>query len=210
MNGFKNILALQSSARDDGSHSRELTRRLLARLQSQNPTATVRVRDLAANALPHASAEFTRAIFVPPPALTESDKATLALSDSLIAELVSADVLVIAAPMYNLTIPSTLKAWIDHIVRPGLTFGFTDNPEQPFEGLLKNKQAIIVTTSGGVFRQGPRQAEDFVVPYLKHILGFVGITDLTVVSGEGLAFDPVGGLSAAEHTIDSLSLNAQK
>jgi FMN-dependent NADH-azoreductase len=194
----KSILVLHSSARALGSHSRELAAHLVERLQGAHPGAQVKTRDLAADPVPHVSAEFTSAIFVPPPAQTAEQQAALALSNTLVGELLAADILVISAPMYNLSVPSALKAWIDHIVRPGLTFSF--GPEG-FEGLLRGKQAYVVTPSGGVYSHGPRTAEDFNTPYLRQILGFVGITDVVFIRGEGLSYDPQAGLDAAEKAI---------
>jgi FMN-dependent NADH-azoreductase len=113
-----------------------------------------------------------------------AEREALALSDTLVEELAAADVLVLAVPMYNFGLPSALKAWIDHVVRAGLTFRYgADGPE----GLLKNKRAILVVSRGGVYSQGPMQQLDFQERYLKSVLGFIGISEVDVVRVEGLA-----------------------
>jgi FMN-dependent NADH-azoreductase len=197
------ILVLQASPRSDGSHSRALTEPVVKRLTGLLPKASVVVRDLAATPPPHVTDEFIGAMFTPPDAQSASQKEVLALSNALVEELAAARFVVIGTPMYNNTVPSALKAWIDHIVRPGLTFSF--RPDS-FEGLLTGKRAFVVTASGAVYTTGPRVSEDFLTPYLKHILGFIGITDVTFVHGEGLAYDVPGGLAAAEAQIAAISV----
>ena len=105
-------------------------------------------------------------------------------SDKAIAELLAADVLVIGAPLYNFGIPSTLKAWLDHVARAGITFRYVDNQPQ---GLLTGKKVYLAVASGGIYSTGPLVAADFVVPYLKTALGFLGLTDITVTRVEGVA-----------------------
>lgn len=200
---MKQILVLNCSARVEGSSSRNLVEQLLLRLCKKYPGAKFTTRDLSRAPLPHVSAEFTSAIFVPPSQLPPPLRAALALSDTLVAELQSAEILVIGSPMYNYTVPSALKAWIDHIVRPGRTFSFA--PDH-YEGLLKNKKAYVVTASGGEYSHGPRMKEDFHAPYLKHILGFIGITDVTFIRAENLTLAKDAGLAAAEKTLEAISL----
>jgi len=113
----------------------------------------------------------------------------VALSDLLIAELSAADVLVLAVPMYNFGLPSTLKAWIDHVVRAGRTFGYSPNG---VEGLVKGKKAILVLARGGVYSEGPYKPFDFQEPYLRAVLGFIGITDVEVVDVAGVAVSAIG------------------
>jgi FMN-dependent NADH-azoreductase len=108
----------------------------------------------------------------------------LALSDALVAELQAADVIVIAVPMHNFGIPSALKAWIDHIVRPGQTFSYS---KQGPRGLVEGKKVVLVFARGGVYSSGPMQPFDFQEPYLRTILGFIGMTDVEIVRIEGLA-----------------------
>lgn len=196
-----NILALHASARLEGSHSRELAEKVIVALHARHSAGPVQVRDLATNPLPHVSTEFTRAIFMPQPMQSDVHRAALELSNQLIGELLEADVVVIDTPMYNLTVPSCLKAWIDHIVRPGLTFSY--GPDG-FKGLLQGKHAILVVATGGHFSTGPRMAEDFLVPYLRQILGFVGISEVQVIRAENLAVDPERGLADAHAQVAAL------
>ena len=114
---------------------------------------------------------------------------SMALSDALIDELFAADTIVVAAPMHNFGVPSTLKAWIDHISRAGRTFSYGANGPQ---GLLKGRKAILVLASGGVYSNGQMKAFDFTEPYLRAVLGFLGITNVDVVRVEGVAMSAVG------------------
>jgi FMN-dependent NADH-azoreductase len=196
------ILVLHASPRSDGSHSRALTEQVIKRLTGLHPNASVVVRDLAAVPLPHLNDESIGAMFTPPDAQSPSQKEALALSNALVEELFAARLVVIGTPMYNNTVPSGLKAWIDHIVRPGLTFSFLPDS---FGGVLTGKRALVVTASGGVYTTGPRVADDFLTPYLKHILAFIGITDVSFVHGEGLAYDVTAGIAAAEAQIAAIS-----
>lgn len=119
--------------------------------------------------------------------LTSAQKAALSLSDKLLVELLAADTLVIAAGMINFDIPSSLKAYVDYVVRPGVTFRYG---EKGPEGLVKGKKAYIVVARGGIYIQGPMQAYNFQDTYLKTALGFIGITDVEVIAVEGIAFGP--------------------
>jgi FMN-dependent NADH-azoreductase len=122
----------------------------------------------------------------------------------LIAEVEAADTIVLAAPMYNFSIPSTLKAWIDHIARAGRTFRYTAAGPQ---GLLKGKKAYVATARGGVYSEGPAAFLDFHAPYLRAVLGFVGIEDVRFVHLEGLKVSPeaaANGLAKARAKIESL------
>ncbi|WP_439816051.1 FMN-dependent NADH-azoreductase [Zavarzinia sp. CC-PAN008] len=140
------------------------------------------VRDLAGEPVPHLVHETVGAIRGG--AATDQERATLALSDRLIAEVQAADVLVIGVPMYNFGIPSTLKTWFDHVLRAGVTFRYgAAGPE----GLVTNKRAVVVETRGGIYAQGPNAAADAQEPHLRTLLGFIGITDVTFVRAEGLA-----------------------
>lgn len=202
MNSSPRILALHASARLEGSHSRALAEKVIRTLHARHGTGPVVERDLVIDPLPHVGADFTEAIFIPPPTQTDAHRAALALSDQLVGQLQVADVVVIDTPMYNLTAPSALKAWIDHVVRPGLTFSY--GPDG-FQGLLKGKRAILVVATGGLYSTGPRTDEDFLVPYLRHILGFIGINKVEVIRAENLAFDPERGLANAHLQIEELA-----
>ncbi|MCK8482868.1 NAD(P)H-dependent oxidoreductase [Aliiroseovarius sp. S2029] len=184
------ILRIDSSARSDGSISRALADKVIARY----PGVDVTTRDLA-QGIPHLDAAWTAATFTPPEARSDQDNAALALSDQMIAEVQAADLIVISAATYNFSIPSTLKAWIDHLARVGVTFRYRDDGTP--EGLLTGKRAIIVTASGGTPIGAPH---DFLSPYLKFILGFMGISDVEFVSAAG-----ADGIAEADATIEKLA-----
>ncbi len=147
-----------------------------------------------------------------PEAENEVQANAQALSDELIAELKAADLLVIGAPMYNFGIPSTLKAWFDYVLRAGVTFSYS---EAGPEGLLKGKRAIVVLTRGGLYSEGPAQLMDAQEPHLRTLLGFIGITDVTFIRAEKLAFGAsfqeeaiAAAKKAANEVVDDLLLVA--
>lgn len=176
-----NILALKSSILGDYSSSSKLIDELLAKYKQQQ--ATITEHDLAQHPLPVLDGEIATAMRSPEE-LNDKQRNALVLSDKLISELVSADLLVIAAPMYNFMIPTQLKNWIDLVARAGKTFSYS---EQGPKGLLSGTRAIIVTTRGGMHKE---QASDQQIPYLKNILNFIGISDVEVVYAESLAMGP--------------------
>lgn len=171
---MSNVLVLKSSILAGNSQSNQLSDYLVSKLQGAN----VVVRDLAANPLPHFDGVVANALRGQPS--TEQDKALLALSDELVAELKNADTVVINAPMYNFGLPTQLKSYIDFIARPHVTFQYgTNGPE----GLVKNTKAIVIASFGGM-HQG--QTTDLITGYLKTFLGFIGITDVQFVYAEGI------------------------
>jgi FMN-dependent NADH-azoreductase len=176
------ILIVESSPRGAESASRELTRKLRERLEVQYPEAKVVVRDLAKDKLPHLDLSTLKAISTKDPVEAESLKDALHLSDQLTEELLASDLLVIASPMWNFGIPSSLTAWIDHVVRAGKTFNYAGTGAV---GLAKGKKAILVLASGGIYSEGPWKPWDTVEPYLRQILGFIGIDDVQTVRAEG-------------------------
>ena len=191
------ILRLDASARRDGSVTRDLTGRILARF----PQADVTIRDLA-DGLPLIDASWVAANFTPEADRDAAQRAALALSDTLIAEVRAADTLVIGLPIYNFGVPATLKAWIDLIARAGVTFRYT---EAGPEGLLTGKRAIVAVASGGTETGSPL---DFATGYLRHMLGFVGITDVSFVSADRLALDPEATVKSAHDQVAALPLAA--
>ncbi|MAN14681.1 MAG: FMN-dependent NADH-azoreductase [Dinoroseobacter sp.] len=191
------ILRLDASARRDGSVTRDLTGRILARF----PQADVTTRDLA-DGLPLIDAAWVAANFTPEADRDAAQRAALALSDTLIAEVRAADTLVIGLPIYNFGVPATLKAWIDLIARAGVTFRYT---EAGPEGLLTGKRAIVAVASGGTETGSPL---DFATGYLRHILGFVGITDVSFVSADRMALDPEATVKSAHDQVAALPLAA--
>lgn len=177
------LLCIDSSARRN-SISRKLTAQFRQAWKKQNPDGEVVERDLACTILPAVTDEWVDAVSSDPSKLTPAQSKALALSDTLIEELSSADEIVIGAPMYNFTVSSMLKAWIDQVVRMGKTF--TYGAEGP-KGLLSGKRAVVLTSRGGAYRPGtPTERFDFQEPYLRHILGFVGLTDVTFIHAEHL------------------------
>lgn len=173
------ILVIDSSASGASSVSRHLVAQLAQRLATVFPHAGLTYRDVGEEPLPHltsATVAGVRAV-----ADTQAELGTRARSDQLIAELQAADLIVIGAPMYNFSISSTLRTWFDHVLRPRVTFAYgAAGPE----GLLKGKRAIVVETRGGLYSEGPAQAIDFQEPYLKQLLGFIGITDVSFIRAE--------------------------
>ncbi len=178
------ILHLNSSVRSTDSISRQLTGEFVQKLQAAHPGARVIERDLAKQPVPHLSEQMMGAYFTPAEQRSDEQKRIVQLSDDLVAELQSADVVVIGAPMYNFSISSTLKAWIDHVARAGVTFKYTETGPV---GLVNGKKFYIFTSRGGVYSSGPAKALDFHETYLRGVLGFLGITDVNFVHSEGLA-----------------------
>jgi len=186
------VLLIQSSVRGDASVSRKLAAHAAARLGGATVT-----RDVA-DGLPLIDAAWTAANFTPREDRTPEQAAALALSDSLIAELRAADVVVIGAPTYNFSIPAGLKSWIDLIARAGETFRYAETGP---EGLLTGKRAVIVASSGGT----PFGSDiDFNTRYLRHLLGFVGITHVEVVGAERQNADEAA-LARAEEAVARLA-----
>ena len=175
------LLRIDSSARRN-SVSRQLTGRFVEAWQQEHPDGTAIERDLATTALPHITDEWAHAVYSDPATLTTEQKLVLQLSDELVEELVQADTILIGAPMYNFAIPAPLKAWIDQIVRVGKTDLFAAGGPQ---GILKGKKVYVVTSRGGAFRPGtPTERFDYQEPYLRHILAFIGLTDVTFIHAE--------------------------
>jgi FMN-dependent NADH-azoreductase len=200
------ILILDSAATGPASISRKLTDGLAASVRRRNPAAHIVRRDIGADPIPHLDGETTAAIRGGE-AETAAALGAVALSDRLIAELKAADLIVIGAPMYNFGMPSTLKAWFDHVLRAGITFRYTAAGP---EGLVKGKKAIVVETRAGLYSEGPAAALDSQEPHLRTLLGFMGIDDVTFVRAEKLAFGPDAAASAvAEATAQILALAEQ-
>jgi FMN-dependent NADH-azoreductase len=165
------------------SISRKLTADFSETWLKAHPGGKVIHRDLNTLNLPPVDAFWVGAAYTPENARTEEQKAALAVSDSLIADLQKGDEYVFGVPMHNFGIPSTLKLWIDQVVRAGKTFSYGASGPK---GLLTGKKATVLIASGGVYDQGSALASmNFVAPYLRAVFGFVGITDLTIISAEG-------------------------
>jgi FMN-dependent NADH-azoreductase len=190
---MKNILFVQISPRGLESYSQQVAQSIVDEFKKRDPGTQVVVRDLARNPPPHVGSAFVSGLWIPSEKRTKLQAIALAHSDALIDELAAADVVVLAVPMYNFGLPSTLKAWIDHVVRGGRTFAYSKNGP---EGLLKGKRAILVLARGGVYSEGPAKPLDFQEPYLRSILGFIGITDIEVVRVEGISVSAIGAEKA--------------
>jgi FMN-dependent NADH-azoreductase len=187
-----NILIVSSSANGDASVSGGLAARFADSVRASDPAAHIVLRDVGANPLPHLTAQTVAAIKGQP--TTDAEIEARALSDALVEELQAADVIVIASPMYNFGMSSTLKAWFDHVLRAGVTFRYT--AEGP-EGLLKGKKAVVIESRAGFYSEGPGAALDGQEPHIRTLLGFIGLDDVTYVRAEKLAF----GAEAAEAAI---------
>lgn len=190
----RTLLRLDASARHDGSVSRRLSSRIVDRLAPER----VIERDLAAP-LPLIDAAWVGANFTPEADRSEDQKAALALSDTLIEELREADTLVIGLPIYNFGVPASVKAWIDLVARAGVTFRYTESGPV---GLLTGKRAIVAVASGGT---EVGSGIDFATGYLRHMLSFLGIDDVTFVSADRLAIDADATVAAAEAEVDRLA-----
>lgn len=193
----KHILRLDASVRRSNSVSRDLTDQIVGRF----PDAEITVRDLAGG-LPLIDEAWVGANFTAPDERSDAQKEALSLSDALIAELKAADTLVIGLPIYNFGVPANLKAWIDLVARAGVTFRYTENGP---EGLLSGKRAIIAFASGGT---ETGSSIDFASGYLRHILSFIGITDVEFVSADRLAVDAETAMKKAKEQIAALQVAA--
>jgi FMN-dependent NADH-azoreductase len=192
-----NILHVNASARGAASVSRQLTTDLIAALRERHGNVHVTRRNVA-EGLPFVDEDWVAANNTPEEERDDDQREKLALSDELVAELAAADVLVIGAPIYNFSIPAALKAWVDMIARARLTFRYTD---KGVEGLLADRKTYVVVPSGGVPVGSPA---DFATPYLRHVLGFVGITDIEFIGAKGADRGNHDALDAARARIADL------
>lgn len=188
------ILYINSSPRGNDSFAVRAAEHFLEHYTAKNPSLITK-RDIAIDPLPHMDASYIEDLFTPVELLTTEKMAKYDKSNELIDELLSHDVLLLTVPMYNYSIPSTLKAWIDHIVRVGRTLKF--DPATGPEGLVKAK-LILVLSTGAVFSSGPFQSMDFQEPYLRSLFKFIGITDVSVIRVEGSGMDTESAKKALE------------
>lgn len=176
-----NILHIDSSSRGQRSHSRQLTRAFVEELQTLQPDASIVYHDLGHQPVPHVDEAWIAAAYSDPATHSPALQNAIALSNELVDELLAADVIVVGAPMHNFSIPSTLKAYIDQIVRAGRTFD-----PATYQGLAAGKKLFVLTArGGGGYGPGePMEAMNFQEPYLRAIFGFVGVTDVTFLHDE--------------------------
>lgn len=201
------ILHIDSSPLGDHSVSRKLTAKVLAELKVNHPDTKIVTRDLGTSPLPHLSGITVSAFFTPPEQRNELLNEALKLSDEVIDELFAADVIVIGAPMWNFGIPSSLKAWVDHIARAGRTFKY--GATGPESLLPLGKKVIIASSRGGIYTSGPMQVMDHQETYLKSILGFIGLHDVSIIRAEGVAMGEEA-VKAAMHLADNQLVEAIK
>ena len=182
------VLLVTSSLFGDQSKSAQLAGELVETLRRTHTGAVVVERALTPDAIPHLSLAALGALMTPAEQRSAEQQASVDFADRLIEELEAAETIVLAVPMYNFSIPSTLKAWIDHVARAGRTFRYTAAGP---EGLLKGKKVFVVTGRGGFYSgDSPAKVFDFQEPYLRGVLGFLGLTDVTFIHVEGLKVSP--------------------
>ena len=194
----KTILRIDASARRAGSVSRELTTKIIDRIEG----ADVVIRDLAETPVPQIDETWVNANFTPADDRTEAQKEVLSLSDSLVGEVKAADLIVIGLPIYNFGVPAALKAWVDQIARAGVTFRYTENGPK---GLLDGKRAVVAVASGGT---EAGSEIDFATGYVRHVLSFVGIHDVEFVTADRLMIDAEATLKSADAQVAALDLAA--
>lgn len=199
---MKKILQIISSPRGEASYSVKLTKAIVDQLLATYPDSTVKTVDLVQKNFPHLEEAHLTSFFTPAENHTEKDKAAIRHSDTAIRDIMEADILVIGAPMWNFSIPSSLKAWIDHIVRRGVTFSYS---EKGPEGLIKGKKVYVALATGGVYSEGPMKEYDYVMPYLRFMLGFIGLTDVSFVRVEGTVY-PDKAATALDKAIASIAI----
>lgn len=196
-----NILHIDSATTGAESVSRALTAKVVEKLKADNPGADVVYRDLGTEPLAHLNPVLTGAIRLPEDAQTDDMKAAAVSEKKVLQEFLDADVVVIGAPMYNFTIPSNLKSWIDRIGVPRVTFRYGENG---VEGLAGGRRVIVASSAGGAYDPGQPPLV-FHEGLLEAFLGFVGVTDITFVRGHGAGVHgPAGAVAAAEDQIAAL------
>jgi FMN-dependent NADH-azoreductase len=199
---MKTLLQIRSSIFSNGGQSSRLAERFIAAWRASNPGGKVIVRDLATEPVPHLDAARFGAFIAKPEERTPAQQAVVDYSDALIAELERTDVVVLGLPMYNFGLPSTLKAYFDHIGRAGVTFKYT---EKGPVGLLTGKKVYVFAARGGIYAGTPNDTQ---TPFIRTFLSFLGMNDIEFVYAEGLAISEASkeqGLSHAQSAIDALA-----
>ena len=177
-----NILHIDTSPQGDLSVSRQLTRKIVEQLSGSE----VAYLDLAEAPIEHLQPKHLAAFFSSPTERSQGNEALLGVSDELVEQMLWADTVVIGVAMINFAIPSTLKAWFDQVVRAGKTFRYGESGP---EGLAQGKKVVLAISTGGVYTEGPAKQFDFTEPYLRAVLGFMGMTDVSTVRAEGVKLD---------------------
>ena len=194
------VLLLNSSPRGD-SVSTRVANQLVEKIRANSDSSSLVERDLSKDVPPHIGEAFVVGSRIEADKRSKDQQAAVDISDKLIAELAAADTVVIASPMFNFGPATTLKAWFDYILRAGVTFKYT---EKGPEGLLTGKKVYVVVSRGGIYSDGPMKAIDFQEPYLRHLLGFAGMTDVTFVKVEGIAYGPEAAEKSVKAALDSI------
>lgn len=196
------ILKVVASFRGNASVSNQISDEVIARLKEKEGDVTVTVRDVSNNPISHLDSELFSAFLTPEANRSESQQKAVDISDEMIQEVFDADIIVIGVPMYNFTIPSVLKSWIDHIARANITFKYTENGPV---GLVNHTKVYLAISTGGVYTDDALAPIDFTENYLKAVLGFIGITDVTTFRAEGMAIPGIAdtAVSKAVEVIDA-------
>ena len=200
---MKKILHIISSPRGDASMSIKLGNAIIEKLQAAYPDSQVKEHDLLKDRFPHLDETHLASFFTPEENRSAQNKEAIRPSDEAIQEITDADIIVIGTPLFNFGIPSSLKAWIDHIARAGVTFKYDENGA---EGLVKGKKVYVAMASGGIYSDGPMVSYDFAVPYLRSALGFLGMTDITVYRVEGTMIPTIQD-TALEKAVDGILIS---
>ncbi len=198
---MNNILLILGSPRGSASFSSQIGRRIVDDLKARYPAAKVVVRNLGKEPLPQVSESFVSGRMLGAEQRSPAESQALAQSDILVGELMAADILVLATPMHNFGVSAAVKTWIDQIVRPGVTFSYSEG--RPV-GLVTGKKVVLALASGGAYSEGPMKAFDFQEPYLRTVLGFIGMTDIETVRIEGVGL----GESAVRNAVTSAKARA--
>ncbi|WP_214474474.1 FMN-dependent NADH-azoreductase [Mesorhizobium sp. dw_380] len=181
------ILLVTSSPRGAASHSTRIATEFAEKLVAADPSNTLVVRDLVANPLPHIDTDYATGIYTPVEARTQRQAEVVGVSDVVLDELFAADTVILATGFINFNISSTLKSWVDHVTRSGRSFAYGENGPK---GLVTGKKVYIVLASGGIYSEGAAVQFDHAIPYLRSVLGFIGMTDVDVIRIEGVSMGP--------------------
>lgn len=198
------ILLVTSSPRGAASHSTRIATEFAEKLLAADPSNTLVVRDLVANPLPHIDADYATGIYTPVEARTARQAEVVGVSDVALDELFAADTVILATGFINFNISSTLKSWVDHIARSGKSFSYGENGPK---GLVTGKKVYIVLASGGIYSEGAAVQLDHAIPYLRGVLGFLGMTDVDVIRIEGVGMGPdavTAALAKATAKVDAV------
>lgn len=204
---MKNLLAISSSPGLSHSNSRNLLENFSQVFSHKIDGAQVSSRDLGQQPVPHLDEATIAAFYTPVDQRSEEQNRVLELSDSLIDELEAADVVAIAAPMHNFSIPSGLKSYIDHVARVGRTFQYGENGP---EGLLSGKKVFVLTSRGGNYSQAPLSAFDHQEPYLRTVLAFIGLNDVEFIHSQGMSMGEDAGQKAIEEALEQIAAHIEE